>query len=475
MTLDPKSAAALALHRFGLGPRVGTIAAIASDPRGALLAEIDRPGIGRIANANLLTSAQAARAAFEYRAERRARRITAQREAERQRAMAGADSEKEMAPNGGDDAVRPDPEPNVIRQIVLSEAKARIDAALVAEIGFVERLTWFWSNHFCISADKVPSMAGGYEREAIRPHVLGRFNDMLLAAESHPAMLFYLDNAASIGPNSVAGINRTRGLNENLAREILELHTLGVHGGYNQDDVTRFAMVLTGWSFIPARNPGNGGEFAFIKRMHEPGPQTLLDKSYPDGGMEQGKAVLTDLARHPATAEHVSRKLAIHFVADEPPGPLVKRLAQAFRDSDGDLKEVARALVTAPEAWDAPRNKLKRPDEWIVSALRAADAKEPNIERVVRAHALLGQPLWRPPSPQGFADHEAAWIDGVAMRLDIATAFANRVAEPLDVRELVDGILGPDASADTRQAIARAESRAQAFALLLMSPEFQRR
>jgi uncharacterized protein (DUF1800 family) len=474
LTLDPKSVAALALHRFGLGPRAGSIAAIASDPRGALLAEIDKPDVGRVAAGDLKTSAQAARAAFEYRAERRARRIAAQREAERQRAMAGSGSEKNMESKDGD-AARPDGEPNVIRQIVLGEAKARIDAALDAEIGLVERLVWFWSNHFCVSADKVPSMAGAYEREAIRPHVLGRFADMLLAAESHPAMLFYLDNATSIGPNSVAGINRSRGLNENLAREILELHTLGVNGGYSQDDVTRFALVLTGWSFIPTRNPGNGGEFAFIKRLHEPGAQTVLGKSYSDGGMEQGRAALADFARHPATAEHVARKLATHFVVDEPPPPLVERLAGTFRDSDGDLKEMARALVSAPEAWDTPRRKLKRPDEWIVSALRAAEAKEPDVQRILRAQGLLGQPLWRPPSPQGFADYEAAWIDGLPTRLDVATAFANQVAERLDARELVPAILGPDASTDTRQTIARAESRGQAFALLLMSPEFQRR
>src|SRR5204863_4587532 len=149
------------------------------------------------------------------------------------------------------------------RQIYLDEAKLRTEAALAANIGFAERLVWFWSNHFCISADKIPSMTGAYEREAIRPHVLGRFADMLLAVESHPAMLFYLDNSASIGPNSVAGINRSRGLNENLAREILELHTLGVRSGYSQDDVTRFAYVLTGWTFIEAGNPKNGGEFVF--------------------------------------------------------------------------------------------------------------------------------------------------------------------------------------------------------------------
>src|SRR5262249_25002873 len=156
------------------------------------------------------------------------------------------------------------------------------DAAFNADIGFVERLVWFWSNHFCVSADKIPSMAGAYEREAIRPYVVGRFADMLLAVETHPAMLFYLHNSASIGPHSVAGINHSGGLNENLAREILELHTLGGRSGYSQDDVTRFAYVLTGWTFIPAGNPKNGGEFVFIPRMHEPGAQTVLGKSYAE-------------------------------------------------------------------------------------------------------------------------------------------------------------------------------------------------
>jgi uncharacterized protein (DUF1800 family) len=298
---------------------------------------------------------------------------------------------------------------------------------------------------------------------------------MLLAAEGHPAMLFYLDNAGSIGPNSVAGINRTRGLNENLAREILELHTLGVRSGYTQDDIISFAKVLTGWSFIPTNTPDHGGEFAFVRRMHEPGALTVVGKSYPDSGIEQGRAVLADLARHPATATHVARKLAIHFVADQPPPRLVERLAGVFRDSDGDLKAMAVALVKSDEAWDGRRLKLKRPDEWLVSALRAGGAREPNVERVVGSQALLGEPLWRPPSPQGFSDQEEAWIDGLAMRLDIASAFANRVGEKLDPHAIVDEALGPLASAETRETIKRAESRTQAFALLLLSAEFQRR
>src|SRR5205807_785135 len=246
-----------------------------------------------------------------------------------------------------------------------------------------------------------------------------------------PAMLFYLDNWNSIGPGSVAGINRTRGLNENLAREILELHTLGVRSGYSQDDVTTFAKVLTGWSLNAAANPDHGGEFLFVKRMHEPGDKTVLGKSYDDTGVEQGRAVLADLAHHPATATHVAQKLARHFVSDQPPRALVERLAKVFRDTDGDLKAVAVALVKSDEAWDERRGKLKRPDEWLISGLRTAGIREPNVERVVGGHALLGEPLWRPPSPKGYPDEEAAWVDGLPSRVDIASVFAARVAERL--------------------------------------------
>ncbi len=462
MANDPHAEAARTLHRFGLGPRAGSIAAIASDPRGALLAELERPNGGRVRDEGLLTSAQAMRAVFEFRAERQAR---AKRVAEAKRM--GNTMETPEAQPAGD-------QPPMPQQNLLREAKARLDAAFDADIGFVERLVWFWSNHFCISADKIVSMAGAYEREAIRPHVLGRFADMLLAVESHPAMLFYLDNAASIGPNSVAGINRARGLNENLAREILELHTLGVRTGYSQDDVTRFACVLTGWTFTGAGNPDHGGEFLFVKRMHEPGPQQVIGKVYPDTGVEQGRAVLADLARHPATAAHVATKLARHFVADEPPQPLIDALAKTFRDTDGDLKEVAKALVKAPETWAAERTKLKRPSEWIIAVRRATGLRGDPV-RTARSQGLLGEPLWRPPSPAGFSDFEAAWLDGLAVRLDIANTYAQNVGDRLDPKAVLETALGPLASADTRQTIARAESRVQALALLVMAPEFQRR
>jgi uncharacterized protein (DUF1800 family) len=349
MGRSAKSEAAFALHRFGMGPRLGSIAAIESDPRGALLAELDKPGAGALASASLPTSAQAFRTVADANAERQARQIVAaraQKEAERQRAASLTDG-TEQAANDMAVKVAAEAVPDPGRQIYLNEAKVRIEAALAADIGFTERLVWFWSNHFCISADKIQSMSGGYEREAIRPHILGRFADMLQAVESHPAMLFYLDQAASMGPNSIAGINRTRGLNENLAREILELHTLGVRTVYTQDDVIRFANVLTGWTFLPAGdNPEHGGEFTFNRRLHEPGPQKVVDKTYEDTGVEQGRAVLRDLAAHPSTATHVATKLARYFVADEPPPALVEKLAKTFRDTEGDLKEVTKALVT---------------------------------------------------------------------------------------------------------------------------------
>ena len=320
------------------------------------------------------------------------------------------------------------------------------------------------------------ALAGAFEREAIRPHVLGRFADMLIAVETHPAMLRYLDNVRSIGPNSIVGRNRNAGLNENLAREILELHTLGVRSVYTQADVTNFARVITGWSVVPfQQDPQRGGEFVFNPRLHEPGPQSVIGRSYRAAGMEQGLAVLRDLARHPATAKHVAQKIAIHFVSDTPPPALVDRLAKRFLDTQGDLKELAKALVASTEAWDAPREKLKRPGEWIVGALRATGYAPPDVRPVVQAQNLLGEPLWRPPAPKGLSDASAAWMDGLSQRLDIANQLSRRVGSLVDPVDAIDMALGPLASAETRRAVARAESRSQALTLLLMSPEFQRR
>ena len=487
MAIDPHSHAALMFHRFGLGPRGDGIAAFASDPRGALLAELDRPGAGRLSDRDLLTSGEAGRAAFAFRLERRAARLAA-RERTRQAELAAptmGGSPSMGAPPGGSAGDRRSAQamqaavPGVPQRLYLDEAGARVDAAFRAEIGFVERLVWFWSNHFCVSADKGPfvrALAGAFEREAIRPHVLGRFADMLAAVETHPAMLRYLDNVRSIGPNSVVGRNRNAGLNENLAREILELHTLGVRSVYTQSDVTSFARVITGWSVVPfQQDPQRGGEFVFNPRLHEPGAQTVIGRSYPAAGREQGLAVLRDLARHPATARHVAQKIAAHFVSDTPPPALVDRLAKRFRDTQGDLKELARTLVSADEAWDAPRGKLKRPGEWIVGAMRATGYAPPDVRLVMQTQNLLGEPLWRPLAPKGFSDASASWMDGLSQRVDIANQLSRRIASLVDPAEAIDAALGPLVSSDTRRTAARAETRAQALTLLLMSPEFQRR
>jgi uncharacterized protein (DUF1800 family) len=218
-----------------------------------------------------------------------------------------------------------------------------------------------------------------------------------------------------------------------------------------------------------------GGEFMFNPRMHEPGTQTVVGQSYADAGYDQGRRVLADLARHPATAKHIAVKLARHFIADDPALSLVERLTKRFLDTQGDLKEVAKALVTAPEAWASARGKLKRPTEWIVAALRATGVTPADVRPLMQAQNLLGEPLWRVPAPNGFSDDEGSWLDGLSQRLDVANQFARRIAADADPTAVFDETLAPIASAETRQTIMRAESRPQALALLLMAPEFQRR
>ena len=506
MALDPKIQAATLLHRFGFAPKPGGLAAFYKDPRAALLAELDKPSAGQIINDDLLSAGEAARASYDFRQERKAERLARRAGDELDKAAArdAANAAKEAAKSAASNPMasplgeakpemtkpdmtappapqaadaKPKQQPGVPQQIYLEEARARLDNALNAEIGFAERLVWFWSNHFCVSADKgqVRPLCGAFEREAIRPFIAGKFADMLLAVETHPAMLLYLDNARSLGPNSVAGLRQGKGLNENLAREILELHTLGVRTGYSQDDVTSFAKVITGWSMTPLKQPENGGDFVFNPRMHEPGPQHVIDRDYDDRGVEQGRAVLARLTVHPATAKHIASKLARHFVSDAPPQPLIDRLAKRFLDSGGDLKAVSRELVVAPEAWDAPRTKMRRPGEWLTGALRSTGIAPSDVRPLVQAQNLLGEPLWRPPAPNGFSDDSTAWMDGLAQRLDISNQFARRTGDLIDPQAVAEASFGPLLSKDTQETLARAESRQQGVALLLMSPEMQRR
>jgi uncharacterized protein (DUF1800 family) len=312
---------------------------------------------------------------------------------------------------------------------------------------------------------------------------------MLLASCRHPAMLIYLDNYLSIGPNSfLAGHpeylpaylrERMRGLNENLGREILELHTLGVRSGYTQADVTSLAKIITGWSIYGQRDrPANGDTFHFIRPAHEPRSQTLLGKTYDADGEAQGRMALIDLARHPATARHLATKLARHFIADTPPPPAVDRIAAAFAGSQGDLRVTARALVESPEAWVLAPVKMKPPEDYLVSTLRALGGPPLNGRQLFALLDRMGQrPFW-PPGPDGWSDVEEGWIgaDPVWKRVEWASALARGyAAADIDPAKIAEAAIGPGLSAATLRAVRGAETPAQGLALFLVSPEFQRR
>lgn len=485
MARDPQ-AALVALNRFGFGARGGASGDFinaASDPRGFVAAELQRPAAALIESPALQSTPVLASELFAFQAEQKAKREADTKAAAAKTAMASQEPAAMMdkAAPSATMPRPPKPAPNVIERTFRAEALARIQRASIAERGFLERLVTFWSNHFCISASKgqpARIWAGAFEREAIRPHVLGHFADMLKAVEQHPAMLFFLDNQQSIGPNSRAGQRGKRGLNENLAREIMELHTLGVGSGYTQADVVALAKILTGWTYAgPQGRLGDPGSFIFNVNAHEPGTTALLGKSYPDTNVAQGEAALGDIARRPATAKFIATKLVRHFVADDPPPALVERLADVFRTTDGDLRAVSHALVEADDAWRAPMTKMRSPYEFLIATGRLMAQIPEDPGRYLYGLNVLGQPLWAPAGPNGFADTNAAWAapEGMKLRLDIAAQVASRIGDNRDPREMLELIAANAASPETRQTIARAESRQQAFALLLMSPEFQRR
>jgi uncharacterized protein (DUF1800 family) len=372
------------------------------------------------------------------------------------------------------------------REAYVAAVGARTASALQSPTPFAERLVHFWANHFAVSVDKllVIGLAGAFEADAIRPHIMGRFEDLLLAAVSHPAMLLYLDQAQSIGPQSPVGLRggdrqqRPRGLNENLAREILELHTLGVRSGYTQADVTEFARALTGWT-LPSGDLA--GRFAvpyrFVPAMHEPGSRTVLGRSYAENGEQQARAIIRDLVAAPATARHIAHKLARHFVADDPPAALVQRLAERFERSGGDLASVYRELVESPEAWATTSAKFKSPWEWAISSLRALGKQELPPQQALSLMNQLGQPVWRPGSPAGYDDAAAAWAapDALLRRVEVAQRLATQAGSAVDARNLAPRILPGALGQETAGAVARAESAGTALALLLVSPEFLRR
>ena len=459
--------AIIAANRFGLGARPGELERIARGPEAWLLEQIDGPSRLPAEIRDLPDSASVFEEVQDVRRSQRAAK----------RDEPAADIVERYG--------------RVVRRHYLEQTAAKYRTAARTDTPFHERLVHFWSNHFAVSADKqpLPAIAGLFENEAIRPNVGGNFIELLRAAEQHPAMIVYLDNQRSIGPDSTLGkrANRRRsgqqfGLNENLAREILELHTLGVDGGYTQQDVTSFAKVLTGWSIGGTNDKGRfadgePGKFEFREIIHEPGSQYVLGRKYSGRGIDQGEAVLQDLASHPSTARFLATKLARHFVADEPPGELVDRLASVYLESGGELSSVYEALIGATEPWLDAYAKYKTPHDFVISTLRAFDHVPDNPRFIVGALDLMGQTPFRPGSPEGWPDTAEQWggADALYKRIEWSNTVARVVGARVDPVELGDAVLGSAFNPETRKAVSRAESLAQGTTLFLASPDFQRR
>ena len=379
---------------------------------------------------------------------------------------------------GADEKLSKIPLPTA-NDMLARELAVRIAAVGRGEHGFTERLASFWANHFTVSANRAPVgiYAGPFEREALRANQFGSFANMVVAATLHPAMLTYLDNVNSIGAKSPDGQRRRKGLNENLGREVLELHTLGADGGYTQGDVIELAKALSGWTVdVHAAGADDRPWHGFMPDRHEPGERVILGKRYPDSGERQIVAILRDLASHPSTARHLGRKLMVHFIGSAGSPDVAEALRSAFLAGKGALSPVYRALVNARSAWTAPARKIRPPQEFVMIALGWIG----DVPRGVSAMAALktlGQPYFRADSPKGWPDEDDAWAtaEGIKTRLDWTAAVARQVQDPNAVVERALASMGPTLLGPTRQALARAETPQGRLALLLMSPDVQRR
>ena len=461
MALDRNLATAIAVTRFGLGAKPGEMLVAKDDPRAWLLAQI-RPQTGAdLPEPDAPSSAQRVLEFRQYQQQRQAAKASGQ----------NFDPVKFAA--------------RLIRDDAGQDFLARAKLAAVTDAGFRERWALFWCNHFTVSATKLQTatLVGPFEQEAIRPHVFGRFEDMLVASSSHPGMLLYLDQAQSVGPDTMAALflsrgGKTAGLNENLAREIMELHTVGVEAGYTQADVTEFAKAMTGWSIGGLKEPDSvAGKFRFRPMAHEAGARTIMGKRYPDGGVDQALAVMKDLAASPHTANHIAVKLARHFVADEPPPVLVATLAKTFQGTGGDLAEVAKTLVLASEAWSPEAQKFKTPYEFVVSSWRATGTAPQTLADIGPVLNELGQKPYSAPSPKGWPEEAEVWCapDAVIKRMAWAQTLAAQSLSGRDPGQLAGDALGARLTPLVAKAISRAETREEGLAILLMSPEFQRR
>jgi uncharacterized protein (DUF1800 family) len=439
--------AAQALIRFGLG-RLGN-EAVPDDPAAWLGRQLDGadPGLA-IAGSSAADGLVAFR---EDRKEREERKL-------------------EGAPPAGLPA---DAQPHRVRDLVRADGKALADYVLTTNTPFRERLVWFWANHFTVSTKRgeITCVVMPFVREAIRPHVTGRFVDMLFAVMRHPAMLMYLDNAASVGPDSPVGVKSHRGLNENLARESLELHTVTPASGYTQQDVTSYAKLLTGWSFELNYNPP---QFLFRVNTHEPGPKTLMGQTFPSGA-EGGIDALTWLGDHPWTFRNIATKLVRHFVADDPPPAAVSRIETVLRETRGDLRAASLELIRLPEAWQ-PLTKLRSPRDYVISVSRALNLPPEKRTDAPGVLAKLGEPTFGAPLPNGWPDTAADWSSSEALlrRVDWVYGIAGN-AGSADPEQLAQDSLGPFVRKETLDAMAHAGSRRDAITLLLTSPEFMRR
>jgi uncharacterized protein (DUF1800 family) len=450
---------AIAVNRFGLGAKADQQAP--ADPKAWLLDQFARYDPRPAPIAKVPDYRQVSAEIQRVR--------NAQRAARTMSAEAQADA---RAMNGG------------LRAYLGQHIQARVTSAVQTDTPFVERLVHFWSNHFAVSTNKADLLvgAGPFEFEAIRLHVLGRFSDMVMAVDYHPAMMSYLDQSVSVGPNSPMGqrfAKRRLGLNENLAREIMELHTLGVRSGYTQADVTEFARALTGHTTVgigvAATAPGDYGSAYYMPEVHEPGDRLVLGRRYAAGQAEQSRVILADLVARPETARHISTKLARHFVADDPPPALVARMEQAFLSSGGDLPTVYRTLIASPEAWASPLTKFKSPWDWTISVWRGAGADQDMIAGSQSLLQRLGQPVWQPGSPAGWPDSSQNWAgsDDLMRRVDAASRMFASQQTPVSPdlpATLLPGVLRPQTSAIVAKA-----PPTQQLALLFVSPEFQRR
>ena len=482
----------IAANRFGLGAAPGELVAASIDPKAWLKSQLAAPPETPVAFDGLSDSADVLVEQISKRPAAKVLRVQpGYMDSEAKVGPALRGSPKSAA--GNTEPVLPElakPRPAMAAALppsmieyrqYMKEAEARILAQVQSRQPLRERLVAFWSNHFTVSIARgtVGGLVGAFEREAIRPHVTGRFHDLLLAAVRHPAMLIYLDNAGSTGPHSPFGLRRGAGLNENLARELLELHTLGVEGGYTQSDVTQFARILTGWSYANPQEKNAGG-FAFRPVRHEPGVKIFLGYRFAEGGEKEGLDAIALLARHPSTARHIARQFAGHFIADDPPPAVVDRFAQVFHQTDGDLMALTQAAIDAPEAWDQPLSKVKSPNEFVVASLRATAAPLSSPQEIGAALGALkglGQMPFSALSPAGWPDRADGWIgpDAVMERADFAAALARRMRGRLVPARLLETSVAPVASRALARALAHAASVEDANALILASAEFQRR